>query len=260
MKTLLKTNRALLIGAGIFGIALLGLAFQNKPAAPAIFLIGDSTMAERKEPVEVNPERGWGQALHLYFRDEVAIHNHAVNGRSSKSFIDEGRWDKVMELLKPGDYVLIQFGHNDQKFKDPTRYTNPTSGYYHNLSRFVVDTRSKGAIPILLTSIVRRNFNEFGTLEDTHGIYPLIVRQVANDLDVLLIDHLSKTEKVVLGLGPERSKEIYFWIEPGTYDKLPDGKQDNTHLSEKGAVLYAGMVAGAIRQSDLPLKEFVILK
>lgn len=214
-------------------------------------------MAERKEPVSVNPERGWGQALAQYFRPEVKVENHAVNGRSTKSFIDEGRWDTVLEALHSGDYVLIQFGHNDQKFKDPTRYTNPASGYYNNLLRFVQETRDKGATPVLLTSIVRRNFNEYGTLEDTHGLYPLVVRQVASDHDVAFIDHLSMTEAFVAALGDEPSKEYYMWIAPGQYEKLPDGKQDNTHLTQKGADQYARFVADAIRDSDLSLKRYV---
>lgn len=246
---------ALLSLAGLWGVS-----FSRPAAAPTLFLIGDSTMAERKEPVEVNPERGWGQALYLCFQPEVKIQNHAVNGRSTKSFIDEGRWDKVLDSLQAGDYVLIQFGHNDQKVNDPSRYTNPTTGYYHNLSRFVTETRARGATPVLLTAIVRRNFNEAGTLADTHGIYPLIVRQVARDLDVLLIDHLAKTEAMVNELGQEASKSIYFWIEPGQYDKFPDGRQDNTHLSQKGAELYARMVAEALAESDLPLRDFVNIK
>lgn len=256
MKNILKFQIPILLLPILGSICLAAQLSHDQP--PRIFLIGDSTMAERKEPVEKNPERGWGQALHQYFGPEVEVRNHAVNGRSSKSFIDEGRWEEVLENLRPGDYVLIQFGHNDQKFKDPKRYTNPTSGYYHNLSRFVRETRSKKAVPVLLTSIVRRNFNEFGTLEDTHGLYPLVVRQVANDLEVMLIDHLSATEMMVLELGEEASKEIYVWTRAGEFDRWPEGHQDNTHLSQKGATLYAGIVARALRDSDLPLAEYFI--
>jgi lysophospholipase L1-like esterase len=172
----------------------------------------------------------------------------------------EGRWDAVLETLQAGDYVFIQFGHNDQKSQDPTRYANPTSGYYNNLLRFVEDTRDKGATPILLSSIVRRKFNEFGTLEDTHGLYPLVTRQVASDHEVTFIDHLSMTEAFVSSLGDEPSKEYYVWVEAGQYEKLPDGKQDDTHLSVKGATQYARFVAEAIRDSDLPLQEYVVIE
>ncbi|PHN01641.1 rhamnogalacturonan acetylesterase [Flavilitoribacter nigricans] len=245
----------LLTGLVLAAMVLAAMAFSTKP--PTVYLIGDSTMANKEGTIEENPERGWGQALQQYFQPTVSVQNHAVNGRSSKSFIDEGRWDKVLESLQAGDYVMIQFGHNDQKYKDPKRYTNPTTTYYHNLSRFVRETREKGATPILLTSIVRRNFNEFGTLEDTHGIYPLIVRQVAGDLDVFFIDHLYATETIVRERGEEPSKDIYLWFEPGEHDRWPDGRQDNTHLSPEGADLYARIVANAILDSRLPLREYI---
>lgn len=248
------------LGGLILSCILISIwGFHWKPQEPTIHLIGDSTMAERSEPVRVNPERGWGQALHLYFNEKVSIKNHAVNGRSTRSFIDEGRWDEVVQQLKPGDFVLIQFGHNDQKIKDPERYTNPTTAYYHNLRRFVRESRAKKAAPVLLSSIVRRKFNEFGVLVDTHGLYPLIARQVARDEQVLFIDHLSKSEQLVARLGQEKSKDLYIWVEPNQYKKFPDGRQDDTHLSEKGASLFAKMVAGELF-AKTPLKKFITLK
>jgi len=240
-------------------IAVLGfflLAFQADMTPPTIYLIGDSTMSPRKDPVEIDPGRGWGEALALYYDASVKVSNHAVSGRSTKSYISEGRWDEVLSSLLPGDYVFIQFGHNDQKEKDPKRYTNPTSGYYQNLSRFVKETRLKGGIPILLTSIVRRNFNEYGSLMDTHGLYPLIVREVARDLHVPLIDHLSLTEAVVIDMGVEKSKELYNWLEPGKYEKYAEGIEDNTHLSQKGAEVFAKLAAESLLEFDLPVNAF----
>ena len=152
-----------------------------------VYLVGDSTMADKPTP-ETNPERGWGQLLPHFFDEHVAIHNHAVNGRSTKSFIDEGKWGAVEHALKPGDYVFIQFGHNDEKVEDSARYAAPYTAYRKNLERFVAETRAKGATPILFTPIVRRKFNAQGTLEDTHGAYPLVVREVARDLNVALVD------------------------------------------------------------------------
>lgn len=226
---------------------------------PVIYLIGDSTMADKEGEADYNPERGWGQLLPEYFDNNIRIENHAVNGRSSKSFIAEGRWEAIMDKLGKGDYVLIQFGHNDQKYKDPSRYTNPTGAYYQNLATYVKDTRSKGATPILLTSIVRRNYNEYSTLEDTHGIYPLIVRQVATDLNVLFIDHLGMTEKAVIELGKDKSKELYLWLKPGKYGKFPEGKVDNTHLSPKGAKLFAGMVAQAMSEMPINIVDNIVI-
>ena len=145
-----------------------------------IYTIGDSTMANKPNPEE-NPERGWVQMLPQFFNDNVIIKNHAVNGRSTRSFINEKRWDSIYKQLKKGDYVFIQFGHNDQKINSPKRYTNPHTAYRYNLIKFVEETREKEAIPVLFTSIVRRNFNEDGTLLDTHGVYPLVVHSVAQE-------------------------------------------------------------------------------
>lgn len=222
-----------------------------------VYLVGDSTMADKPGTPEENPERGWGQLLPAFFDSRVEIHNYAVNGRSTRSFIDQGRWAEVVDTLRSGDYVCIQFGHNDQKTMDPTRYTNPWSAYRANLEKMVRDTREKGAYPILLSSIVRRNFNEEGTLVDTHGPYPFVARYVADQLNVPFIDMQLLTEEYVMGLGVEESKEIYLWVEPGKYPYLPDGEQDNTHLNLKGATVYAGLVAHAIKDLNLPLAEYV---
>ncbi len=199
-----------------------------------IYMIGDSTMANKKNPDE-NPEYGWGQVLPEYFTDNVTIDNRAVNGRSSRSFIGEGRWDSILKTLKEGDYVFIQFGHNDQKFKSPDRYTNPHVTYRHNLIRFVEETRQKGATPVLFSSIVRRNFNEHGTLIDTHGEYPLETRLVALEYDVPFIDLQYFTENLEESYGLEGSKKLHLHFEPGEHPYYKDGKEDNTHLSKLGA-------------------------
>jgi lysophospholipase L1-like esterase len=139
-----------------------------------INIFGDSTMAD-KIP-EVYPETGWCQVLDDYFDESVTISNHAVNGRSSRSFIDENRWQLVLDSLKPGDFVFIQFGHNDEKEYDPERYTTPFGTYTENLHRFISETVERGAMPVLFTPIVRRKFFESGLLEHTHGDYPEAVR------------------------------------------------------------------------------------
>lgn len=222
-----------------------------------IYLIGDSTMADKPGSPEENPERGWGQLLPVFFNEKIAIHNHAVNGRSSKSFIGEGRWEEVLKNLQSGDYVFIQFGHNDQKIKDPNRYTNPWTAYRRNLERYVKETRAKGAYPILLSSIVRRKFNEKGTLEDTHGVYPFVARTVAESMDVPFIDMQLLTEEYVSSMGDEKSKEIYLWVKPGLYEKFPDGREDDTHLNLKGATEYARLVIEEIKRMGLPLVDYL---
>jgi lysophospholipase L1-like esterase len=224
-----------------------------------VFLIGDSTMSDKPNPIE-NPERGWGQTLPQFFNKNVTIKNFAVNGRSTKSFIDEGRWDSVVSEIKKGDYVFIQFAHNDQKFKDSLRYTNPLTGYRNNLAKFVNETRERGGIPVLFSPVVRRNFNEFGVLVDTHGLYPLIMRQVALELQVPFVDLQLKSENLVLSVGQEKSKDLYLWIEPGQYTMYPDGKQDNTHFSVKGATEISKLAIEGLKENGLGITKFLKYK
>ena len=223
-----------------------------------IHLIGDSTMADK--PLDDNPERGWGKMLPEFFSDKVVIHNYAVNGRSTKSFINEGRWQTVLDSLHPGDYLFVQFGHNDEKSKDSTRYTAPDGAYKNNLEKFVNECQLKHAIPILLTPIVRRRFDENGKFYDTHGDYPDAVREVADSLKVSLIDMHKLSRDLIISKGEEKSKQIFLWVEPGKYSRLPDGKQDNTHFSEFGARMMASLAADALRNMDLPLKDYLIDK
>jgi DNA sulfur modification protein DndE len=224
----------------------------NIPPTPiTIYLVGDSTMANK--PNLENPERGWGQLLPTFFYENIKIENHARNGRSTKSFIDEGRWDSVMTRVKKGDYVFIQFGHNDAKKEDPKRYAEAHSTYKSNLIKFVNDCRAREAIPVLLTPIVRRKFDSNGMLIDTHGDYPAVVREVAKELDVLLIDINESSKKLVSEMGDEASKSMYLYVEPGKYKALPDGKKDDTHFSELGATKMAELVVIGLKElkSDL---------
>lgn len=223
---------------------------------PTLFLVGDSTMADKKDP-DKNPEHGWGQILPTLMTNTISIQNHAANGRSSKSFRTEGLWDKVYTQLKKGDYVIIQFGHNDQKSEDPERFTNPTTQYRANLERYVKETREKGATPILMTSIVRRNFNENGVLIDTHNLYPIIVRMVAKDLDVPFVDMQQETEEIVLSYGPEKSKELYLHFEPKENNYYPEGKHDDTHLSKLGATLTAEKATKQLSKLNIGLEKFI---
>lgn len=220
-----------------------------------IHSIGDSTMANKPIPDE-NPERGWGQLLPQFLTDGITLKNHAVNGRSTRSFIDEKRWDSVYQQLKKGDYVFIQFGHNDQKDNDPDRYTNPHTAYRHNLIRFVKESREKGAIPILFTSIVRRNFNEQGTLVDTHGDYPLEVRLVAKDHDIPLIDLQYLTEQLEESYGVEGSKKLHLHYAIGDIPYYPEGIEDDTHLSIFGATEVAKLAAKELQAKVPSLSQY----
>lgn len=208
-----------------------------------IYLIGDSTCAT-KDLAKQNPERGWGHMFQPLFDRSVTVENHATNGRSTKSFRDEGRWAEVCERLQPGDYVFIQFGHNDQKQNDTTRYASPAR-YAENLRRYVRETRAKGGIPVLLTPIVRRHFSD-GVLEDTHGPYAAAVRRVATEEGTVLIDAERLTREWAAGLGDEATKAYYMWVAPGTSPRWPEGREDNTHLNVRGARAVARMIAAQL--------------
>lgn len=234
---------------------LLFSGFKADTSVVTVFMIGDSTMAD-KDLTGRNPERGWGMVLPRYFTGEVRIDNHAMNGRSSKSFIDEGRWDKVLSRVKPGDYVFIQFGHNDEKPK-PDRHTDPGSTFDDNLRRFVNETRAKGGIPVLFNSIVRRNFDASGTLVDTHGAYRESPRHVASELAVPFVDMNRITHGLVQGLGEEESKKLFMWVEPNTIPAMPKGKEDNTHLNPYGAKVIAGLAVDALVEAVPALARYV---
>lgn len=230
--------------------------FMMAQKKPTLFLIGDSTMANKENP-DKNPEHGWGQVLNQFFTTGIEIQNHAMNGRSSKSFRTEGRWDVIEKQLKKGDFVIIQFGHNDQKVKDSTKFTNPYTQYRANLERYVKDTRAKGAIPILMTSIVRRNFNENGVLIDTHKEYPLVVRMVADDLNVPFVDMQLLTEQLEIAYGPENSKKLHLHFKEGEELYYPKGKDDDTHLSKLGADLEAKLAAASLKKMKTGLEKFI---
>ncbi|MCF4101075.1 rhamnogalacturonan acetylesterase [Gillisia sp. M10.2A] len=237
----------------LFIFCSLSVLAQEKPT---LYLIGDSTMSDKKDP-ERNPEHGWGQMLPEFMTSEILIENHAVNGRSTRSFISEGRWEEVKSKLKPGDFLFIQFGHNDQKVKDSARFTNPFTQYRANLERFVKEAREKGATPVLFSSIVRRNFNEEGVLVDTHGEYPLVTRMVSEYLEVPFIDMQLMTEKLEIAYGPEDSKKLHLHLEPREDAYEPDGRHDDTHLSEKGASIIASLALQEIAGKKLELKKYI---
>lgn len=277
---MMKTKLTILLG-----LLLMFSAFTSEKQVITIFTIGDSTMANK--PLEGgNPERGWGQMLSRYFSEEIVIDNHAVNGRSSKSFIDEGRWDKVLAKLKKGDYVFIQFGHNDEK-RDEKRHTDPGTTFDANLKRFVEEARAKGAIPVLFNSIVRRNFGEANAdavakavvqddiregidpnvpqaevktgarLIDTHGAYLDSPRNVARELEVPFVDLNRVTHNLVEQMGPEASKQLFVWVAPNTVPALPKGREDNTHLNVRGAATVAWLAVQEVIKVVPALKPYV---
>ena len=259
-------------------LAVLFLTAAMPDRTTTIFVIGDSTAAN-KDISGGKQERGWAMALQAYFDDNIIIDNHAVNGRSSKSFIDEGRWDKVLQKMKPGDYVIIQFGHNDEKPK-ADRHTDPGSTFDYNLAKFVRETREHGGIPVLMNCVVRRNFFvnapendddeklrtqtfkdgvkmiEGDSLIDTHGLYRQAPRDVARRMNCHFVDANQITHDLEQGLGTEASKQLHMWYLPGTEPSEPKGKQDNTHYNIYGAHQVARLLADALCEEIPVLKAY----
>ncbi|MBQ8467956.1 MAG: rhamnogalacturonan acetylesterase [Prevotella sp.] len=255
-------------------LVALVLTSSTKDKTVTIFMIGDSTMAN-KDISHDRKERGWGMALQCYFDDHVRIDNHAVNGRSTKSFINEGRWQKVLDRMKPGDYVIIQFGHNDEKPREEL-HTDPGSTFDYNLARFVREAREHGGIPILMNPVVRRNYFieapandddeklrtttfkdgvkmvEGDSLIDTHGLYRVAPRDVARRMNVLFVDANQLTHDLEQGLGREASKKLHMWFVPGEEPSVPAGRQDNTHYNIYGAHVVARLLADALCE-EVPL-------
>ncbi len=204
------------------------------PDGLTIFMIGDSTMAN-KPLIPANPERGWGQILGMYFKDGARVDNRAVNGRSSKSFRAEGRWRSILQQIKPGDFVVIQFGHNDQKKDSAERYTEPFGSFKQNLIRYATEARERGATPILATPIARRKFDADGNLLDTHGDYVEATRQAAREANVPLLDLNRRSYELMTQLGDESSKRLFDWIPAGEFARHPVALKDDTHFNAYGA-------------------------
>lgn len=216
-----------------------------------VHLAGDSTMAPKLD--SKRPESGWGEYLEAQFRPgTVVVDNRARNGRSTRTFIELGEWQALLEVIRPGDVVLIQFGHNDQSENKPDRYT-PLDDYARNLTRFVSDVRVRGAQSVLLTSVARRNFDPAGQVIDSHGAYTERVRRLATGLDVPMIDMQRRSEALLQAAGVEGSKSLFLWQAPGQHPNYPQGVEDNTHFSPEGARRVAEDFAAALRTSSLPL-------
>ncbi len=222
---------------------------------PALHLVGDSTMAD-KPPLPVFPERGWGQLLREFMQEPARLVNHAANGRSTRRFVDEGRWAHLLTQLTAGDFVIIQFGHNDQKDDDPRRYAPAQTDFKAFLRSFIADVLAKGATPILATSVARRKFGKDGRVVQTLADYPQALRDVAAETGVALIDMNVLTTEQIQALGPEASKALFMHIPPGRYDALPQGRVDDTHYVEEGARATAALAVQALRQQVPALRPW----
>lgn len=233
-------------------LALL-MALTPRPEQITVYLIGDSTIADKE--TKTFPETGWGMPFRHFFDSTVRVENHAKNGRSTRTFLSENRWTPIVEKLKKGDYVFIQFGHNDESKEKVDRYTSPEE-YKKNLQRFIHDARSKEAIPVLLTPVSRRKFAE-GVQQETHAVYSALVKEVAQQEKVWLFDLDSASRTLYQHMGEENSKLLFLQLEAGEHPNYPDGKVDNTHFSELGARKIAQLVLADIKNSPLELRNHI---
>eukprot|EP01133_Synstelium_polycarpum_P017611 gene17611-21007_t len=231
------------------------MAFMKPVPKITLYLIGDSTLSVKEK--KAYPETGWGMPFAVFFDAQVRIDNRAQNGRSTKSFLAENRWQPVADSLKEGDYVLIQFGHNDEAKEKTDRYT-AVPDFKNNLLKFVKESRSKGAKPILITPVSRRKFDQNGNALETHKEYTQAVIDVATQEQVPLIDLDQKSRALYQKFGVEQSKLLFNQLEAGVHPNYPEGKMDNTHFNELGAKEIAQIVLQEIKKLEPGLAAFVV--
>jgi len=221
-----------------------------------IFLAGDSTMAIKE--TRAYPETGWGMPFVYFWDSTVTVINKAKNGRSTKTFISEGLWKSIIDEAEEGDYVFIQFGHNDESKEKKERYSTPDT-FRMNLRRFIKEARNKKAIPILFTPVSRRKFDSSGTALETHLEYSAYVREVAAAEKVLFIDLDKKSRELYQQFGKENSRLLFLQLAPGENPNYPEGKEDNTHFNELGARLIAQIVLAELRAQHTELTNRIIM-
>jgi lysophospholipase L1-like esterase len=254
----------------ILGVLML-FFLASAPKPVKVLMAGDSTMADKvlyktvfdsltgKSYEEPFLERGWGQLLPELLNDKALVKNYARNGRSTRSFIEEGLWTELLNNTEKGDFVIIQFGHNDESVEKTGRYTNPAQ-FRLNFVAFVAEVRLKGATPVLCTPVARRNFDSTGRLVPTHGIYPDIIRSVARDYRVPMIDLEKLTSEWLQNECVEGSKKYFHKIAPGISRLYPNGLDDNTHFNEAGARTVAEMFVKEVATQKIKGFEKILKK
>ncbi|WP_242693082.1 rhamnogalacturonan acetylesterase [Sabulibacter ruber] len=249
---MMKYTSALLL----FCFCCLGLMsfMVNEKQPITVYLIGDSTMSIKE--TKAYPETGWGMPFRYFFDSSVTVENHAKNGRSTRTFIEENLWQPVASSMKAGDYLFIQFGHNDE-VSTKKSYTTEAD-YKANLERFISEARKKKVIPVLITPAARRKFDVTGKIEETHALYSGIVRAVAQKQKVALIDLDRKSQALLQKLGPESSKLLFIHLKPEEHPNYPQGKEDDTHFNELGAREMAQIVLAEMKAQKLDLVDRLV--
>jgi lysophospholipase L1-like esterase len=226
------------------------------PKKMKIWLCGDSTIAIKQ--TSTYPETGWGMPFVYFWDSSVQVNNLAKNGRSTKTFISESLWQQVVDGAEEGDYVFIQFGHNDESVEKKERYAPPEE-FKANLTKFVKEARALKAIPILLTPVSRRKFDTTGTALETHKIYSALVKEVAVAENVLFIDLDTKSRAIYQEFGKENSTLLFMQLKPGEHPNYPEGRIDNTHFNELGARLIAQLVLKEVKALNTNLNNHIVV-
>jgi lysophospholipase L1-like esterase len=222
-----------------------------------IYWAGDSTV--QTNDYLTYPQTGIGQTFTLFLQEGYTVENHSKNGRSTKSFLEEGRLEPIKERIQTGDFLFIQFGHNDEKKEDPTRYTEPYTQFVKNLQIFIQTAVEKGAYPLLITPLERRWFDEEGQLlPGDHREYVEAMKHLAAEGKVPLVDLNAASRRLLSKAGDKGSLKWYMNFPAGVYDHYPDGVNDNTHLRYEGAVAFGALIAEGIRALDSPYRDMLI--
>jgi lysophospholipase L1-like esterase len=249
---MLRQRRKYIVLAGLIAL----MAFAIPPKKTTVYLIGDSTMCDYE--IQRAPLTGWGMPFKYFFDSTVEMENRAKGGRSTRTFLGEGRWQPIADNLQEGDYVLIQFGHNDEakeeKYKD--RYT-PVADYKTNLVKFITETKAKKAFPVLITPVSRMRFKD-GKQQLTHEEYTAAVYEVAKQQHVHLIDLDKKSRELYQQLGEENTKLLFMQLAPGEHPAYPDGQKDNTHFNEYGARRIAELVLAGLKENKIELVQKLV--
>ena len=246
----LTAGSVALSGRGVAGALTQTSTDLTKPRTkPVIFVVGDSTSSAYQQ--SERPRAGWGQALPLLLGPQATVFDYAWSGASSKSFADAGLLDRVLGLIQPGDYLLISFGHNDEKVADPARGTLPDSTFKEYLGRYINGSKARGGKPVLVTPVERRRFDSFGSAQDSHGAYPQAVRELAAATGTPLVDLTASSKQLWQDLGPEGTKSRFLFLAPGQYPQYPQGSEDNTHFQALGAVEVARLVARELQSKQI---------
>jgi lysophospholipase L1-like esterase len=244
--------KRILLSVAVFILFVSAITDEKK----TIWLCGDSTIAIKE--TKAFPETGWGMPFVYFWDAEIQIKNLAKNGRSTKTFISENLWQQVMEGAKEGDYVIIQFGHNDESIDKKERYAPPVE-FKSNLVKFITEARLKKATPILLTPVSRRKFDSLGMALETHREYSAYVKEVANEQNVLFIDLDAQSRALYQQFGKENSALLFMQLKAGEHPNYPEGRNDNTHFNELGARLIAQLVLKNIKELNTDLNNHIVV-